>query len=115
MSASEFLSRATKRVAKSLEIREKEDIENPFVKYAKRKGCHAFKLIFLNKKGFPDRSILCPGGRIFFIEFKRPGKPQSKAQKDVQKLLEGLGFEYYVCDHPGQAENILDNFLAFDL
>ena len=57
---------------------------------------------------------VCPKGRIFFIEFKKKGESQSAPQKTVQKILEGLGFEYHVCDQIGQAENVLENFLAFD-
>ena len=114
MSTSDFISRATKTQAKKTQIREKEDIEAPFCKYAKAKGCNPLKLIILRKKGFPDRTILCPGGRVFFIEFKRPGKPSSPPQILVRKMLERLSFEYYVCDQPGQAEIILDNFLAFE-
>lgn len=110
MSIDEFLSRATKTLEKKSQITEA-DIEGDYVKYAKNKGCKALKLIFLNKKGFPDRTTLCPGGRAFFIEFKRKGKKQSPAQKIVQKLLVELGFEYYVCDEKGQAEKILDRFL----
>lgn len=112
MSINDFLSRADKRVAKKSEIDEKKDIENPFVIYAKNRKCRALKLIFLNKKGFPDRAILCPGARIFFIEFKRKGKKPSPAQIKVRILLESFGFEYYVCDVPGQAESILDDFLS---
>lgn len=53
------------------------------------------------------------GARVFFIEFKRPGKPTTGPQNIVRKMLESFGFEYYVCDQPGQAEKILENFLAF--
>ena len=113
MSAEEFLSRANKTKAKASEIKEKDDVELPFCRYAERNGCKALKLIYLRKKGFPDRSVICPGGKVFFIEFKKPKSTQSPAQKIVQKLLESFGFEYYVCDQPGQAEKILDNFLAF--
>jgi len=113
MSTYEFLSRASKTKAKASEIKEKDDVELPFCKYAERNGCKALKLVYLRKKGFPDRTVICPGGKVFFIEFKRPGKPQTPAQKIVQKLLESFGFEYYVCDQPGQAEKILENFLAF--
>jgi len=113
MSSQDFISRASKTKSKAEEIKEKDDVELPFCKYAERNGCKALKLIYLRKKGFPDRTILCPGGKVFFIEFKGPGKPQSPAQKIVQKLLESFGFEYYVCDQPGQAEKILENFLAF--
>jgi len=112
MSSSEFLSRATKRVTKKTEIQEV-DIEKTFVKYAKTKGCQATKLIFLNKKGFPDRTVLCPQGRILFIEFKKKGKKPSAVQKLVMgRLLTRLGFEYHTCDEIGQAEGILDEFLA---
>jgi hypothetical protein len=112
MSVTDFLSRADKRVAKKAEIDEKKDIENPFVKYAKNRKCKALKLIFLSKKGFPDRTILCPNARIFFIEFKRKGKPPTPPQVACRKLLESFGFEYYICDEVGQAETILDEFLS---
>lgn len=113
MDTNEFLSRATKRQAKRAEITET-DIEDDFCKYAKKLGCKALKLIFLNKRGFPDRTIICQGGRVFFIEFKRNGKKPTRTQILVRKMLESYGFEYYVCDVKGQAESHLDNFLAFD-
>lgn len=112
MSVDKFLDNATKRQAKQAEVTEA-SIENAFVKHANKKGCKALKLILLNKKGFPDRTIICPKSRIFFIEFKRKGKKQSPSQVLVQKMLESFGFEYYVCDQKGQAEKILDEFLAF--
>ena len=112
MSTSEFLSRASKTKEKRSQIDEKDDIETPFVKYAERNRCKALKLILLRKKGFPDRTVLCPGGRLFFIEFKRPGKLQTPPQKVVQRLLVSFGFEYHLCDQPGQAEDILDKVLA---
>lgn len=113
MSETEFLARAAKTKAKQSQIKEKDDVELPFCKYAERNGCKALKLIFLRKKGFPDRTVICPGAKVFFIEFKRPGKPPTPSQVMVRKLLESFGFEYYVCDRPGQAEKILENFLAF--
>jgi hypothetical protein len=112
MSTSEFLTRATKTLAKKLEIKEV-DIEDKYCKYAKSKRCVAVKLIFLNKKGFPDRTTLCPKGRVLFIEFKKKGKTQSPVQIVIQKLLESFGFEYYVCDEIGQAEKHLDEFLEW--
>ncbi len=114
MSVSEFVKRAKKNVAKRKEIPEIK-IENTFVTYAEKKGCKCYKLVFLVGKGFPDRTILCPGGKIFFIEFKRKGKKPNKHQNDVRKILIGLGFEYYVCDKLGQAEKYLDLFLLTEV
>lgn len=111
MSINLFLKNATKTKSKKQQVTET-DIESDFVKFAKSKGCIAYKLILLNRKGFPDRTILCPGGRILFIEFKRKNKPQSAVQVKIMNVLKGLGFEYYVCDRKGQAENILEDFLA---
>lgn len=111
MDIDKFLNNATKRKTKESEITET-DIEQTFCDYATKSKCKALKLIYLNKKGFPDRTVICPGARVFFIEFKRKGKKQSPAQKIVQKMLESFGFEYYVCDQIGQAESYLDKFLA---
>lgn len=111
MSANDFLIRASKTVAKRTEV-EEIDIENHYVKHAKNKGCKALKLIFLNKKGFPDRTTLCPGSRVFFIEFKKKGKKPSPSQRTVRAILRSFGFKYYVCDTIGQAEKHLDEFLS---
>ena len=110
MSTQDFLSNALKRKSKNSEISET-DIETTFVKFAKNNRCQALKLIFLNKKGFPDRTIICPGGRVFFIEFKKKNKPQSAIQIKVMKMLLKFGFEYHICDEKGQAEKILLAFL----
>ena len=113
MSIENFIKSAEKKVKKDKEITEA-SIENEFVERAKRSGCKALKLVYLHGRGFPDRTVICPNGRVFFIEFKRKNKKQSANQKSVQKMLEGFGFEYYVCDAKGQAERILDGFLARD-
>lgn len=110
MSINDFLDNAKKTIAKKSEIKEI-DIEDHYVKHAKNKRCKALKLIFLNKKGFPDRTTLCPKSRILFIEFKRKGKKASQAQIKVRAILESFGFEYRICDEIGQAEKHLDNFL----
>jgi len=111
MAVNDFIKNAEKRLAKKAEIKE-EDIEDAFVKYAKNNKCKALKLIFLSKKGFPDRSVLCPGGRIFFIEFKRKNKKPTKLQEKVRDtIIKPLGFKYFVCDKIGQAEKHLEQFL----
>lgn len=111
MSVNDFVKRATKTENKKLEIPEA-NIENAFVKYAKKKGCQANKLILLAGRGWPDRTVLCQNGRVFFVEFKRKGKTLSSTQKIIRRKLEDYGFEYYVCDEIGQAEQILETILA---
>ena len=111
MTNSEFVKRAKKTVAKRSKTKEVKDIEKPFVSFSKKHKCKAYKLVFFVGRGFPDRTVLCPGGRILFIEFKTPTGRLSAHQVDVKNKLEGLGFTYLVCDQPGQAERELLRFL----
>lgn len=110
MSVNKFLSNASKTLTKKAQIKEI-DIEEEYCKYASYRKCKALKIAFVFKKGFPDRTTLCPGARILFIEFKKKGKSSSPIQIKCRKLLEHFGFEYHVCDKIGQAEKILDKFL----
>ena len=113
MSVKDFIKIAHKKVELNKQVKES-DIEGKFVTYAKSRGCWAIQLIILNKRGFPDRTVLLPGGRVIFIEFKKKGKTQTELQKSIERKLVGLGFKYYVCDEMGQAENILRGLLRGD-
>ncbi len=111
MSINEFLSNATKtqkRKSKKLEV----NTEDKFCDYAKTQGCLALKLVLLGLRGFPDRTIVCPGGRIFFIEFKRTKNEElSKNQEKWQDKLVGFGFEFYTFHDFKDAKQALDEFL----
>ena len=106
-----FKKRAAYLDKRSKQITET-DIEQHFVDYATRKGCKTYKLIFLRRRGFPDRTVLCPGAKVMFIEFKRKGKTLSAQQKIIRKVLVGLGFQYHVADEIGIAEEALDWFIG---
>lgn len=59
--------------------------------------------------GVPDRMILLPGGRIFFVELKAPGKKERPRQVVVQQILTRLGFTVFSSvDSPGKVRAILD-------
>lgn len=52
----------------------------------------AFKFVSPGFNGVPDRIILVPMGRIYFVETKAPGKKLRKLQEWVRGLITGLGF-----------------------
>ena len=82
-------------------------IENGFVKDVRNSPYQAIalKLVLFAGRGFPDRTIL-GHGKIFFIEFKVPGKDLDPPQIKWKKLLIRLGFKVYVCTSRKQANKI---------
>lgn len=107
----EFLKKADKKLKREERVLEK-DHEAEFVKYVKSNGCVAFKLIFLNQRGFPDRTVLFPKGKVAFFEFKRKGEKLRPTQVAVKNTLERFGFQYYVCYSCQDAKSHFERILA---
>lgn len=82
-------------------------LETKLREAVKRLGGWAVKFWPLSIIGFPDRMVLMPGGRIYFVEMKAPGKTPNDIQKAVHAKLLRLGFPVYLVD--GKIK--LDNFL----
>ncbi len=68
-------------------------LEKKICDYIKALGGKAFKWVSPGATGVPDRIAILPGGKIIFIEVKRPGLSDGRSvrQKKVAALLEGLG------------------------
>lgn len=71
-------------------------------------GGIALKFHCLSFTGFPDRVVLLPFGKIYFVELKSEGKKPTKIQLAVHKILQDLGFSVWVVDTKG----VLFNFLV---
>ena len=67
-------------------------LEQRLIDAAKRFGGVALK--GENVAGFPDRIILLPGGRVYFIEVKRPGGKMSDRQREWMYDLMALGMQH---------------------
>lgn len=72
----------------------------------KRKGL-AFKFTSPSMRGVPDRMILLPGGRIYFVELKAPGQRPRPLQEKRARQLRALGFSVYCLD----SDEAINDFL----
>jgi hypothetical protein len=84
------------------------DIEKRFCEYAKAQGCYPIKFEDPARRGAPDRMVLCPGGKVFFVEFKRKGETLRHEQAVYIKRLLDLGHDADIVDCFEDAKCILD-------
>jgi hypothetical protein len=73
-------------------------IEKKLRELVKKLGGIALKFFCLSFTGMPDRIVLMPGGRIWFVELKSTGKKPTPRQGVVHAFLRKLGFEVCVID-----------------
>ncbi len=85
-----------------------QQIEKKICDYAEGLGCLVYKLTCPNRRGVPDRLILCPNGKSLFIEVKAPGKKPTDAQEKELKLLMNIGFWAFWVDSVKVATMCID-------
>jgi hypothetical protein len=78
-------------------IRER-DVEQALVHHMRMCGGLALKFVSPGWSGAPDRLCLWPGGKVVFVEVKRPGEGPRPLQVRRMEQLRGLGFEVEVVD-----------------
>lgn len=72
------------------------EVEAALVRQVKRRGGLCLKWVCPGWAGVPDRIVLLPGGRIVFVELKRPkGGVVSSRQQWWRDKLRALGFAHY--------------------
>ena len=84
-------------------------IESNLVKQVKAMGGMAIKLISPNFAGLPDRLVLLPHGRMFFVELKATGQKPRPLQIAVHRKLRKLGFTVYVIDSNEKVKELLQS------
>lgn len=78
-------------------MREK-DIENYLREQVKKAGGKAYKFESPGNDGVPDRLVVFPGNRIFFVELKAPGKKPRPLQVKQMNDLKKFGCKVLVID-----------------
>lgn len=83
-------------------------IEQRLCDRAKENGGLAIKWVAPAFSGVPDRIVFLPGGRIFFVELKAPGKTTTALQDRIIKILRGLGAQVFVVDSMEGVDELFD-------
>lgn len=84
------------------------EVERKLVTVVQMMDGVAVKFVSPGFAGMPDRLVLLPGGRIAFVEVKRPGEKPRPLQKARHRMLRRLGFKVYVLDSVEEIERIID-------
>ena len=72
------------------------EIERKLLRLVEKHGGRCLKWVCPGWAGVPDRIVLLPGGRIHFVETKRPkGGRYSAMQDKWREWLLALGFSYW--------------------
>lgn len=89
-------------------MRERE-IEQHLRLGVKRLGGIAFKFTSPGNAGVPDRIVIMPGNRIYFIELKRSGGEARPLQKMQINRLKALGCSVSVIDSKEGVDKFLND------
>jgi len=83
-------------------------LEADIVAWAEDLGGEAYKLKKDNLRGWPDRTIFLPGGRLILPELKVPRK-NKKYQQQTEQIarLRELGFQAGFCESLEDVQRLL--------
>ena len=84
------------------------EIEQYLVALVNTSGGLCVKLVASGKRGWPDRIVLLPGGRVWFVELKRPGEKPRGQQLLRHAELAALGFPVVVLDTKEKVKDFVE-------
>ena len=73
-------------------------IEKKLVSLVRRLGGECLKFVSPGNAGVPDRIVMMPHGKIYFVELKAPGEKPRALQIAVHDRFKRLGFPVTVID-----------------
>jgi len=74
-------------------------IEKYLTKKVKAEGGICYKWVSPGQRGVPDRIAIFPGGKVYFVELKAPGKEAEPLQIRQHRILNNLACHVIVIDN----------------
>lgn len=91
-------------------IESEKKLEILLTEEVKRMGGWALKLVPTQVAGLPDRMVMLPGARVFFVEVKTTNQVPRPLQLVRHRQLRKLGFRVEVVDTSKQIKELLNEF-----
>ena len=83
------------------------DIEKKLTSEVRKMGGRSYKWVSPGNAGVPDRIVLLPGGRIWFIELKTETGKTTRLQEAQIRLLSRMGFDVRVLHGMAEVEDFI--------
>ena len=87
-------------------MQSEKEVEKALIKAVRKSGGICLKFVSPGWSGAPDRICLWPGGRVAFVETKRPGAKPRQLQERRLCQLRRLGFIAAVIDNAALAAQL---------
>ena len=90
--------------------RSESSIQTAVVKYARQLGWRCRKRSTsgpMGSNGEPDYEFMRPRRRLFFIEFKAPGKTSTPLQLQMQAEIAACGYDVFECDDAAKGKALV--------
>lgn len=91
------------------------DIENYLRDQVKQIGGIAYKFESPGNAGVPDRLVLFPKGRVYFVELKAPGKNPTKLQLLQHRRINQMGHEVLIIDSKEKVDRFIAKVMANEI
>ena len=86
-------------------------IQRAVARYARGRGFYCVKFVSPQRRSVPDYLLISPGGRFFFVEFKRWGERLTAKQRDEVRTLRRYGARVYVIDDIAEGKALVNAYL----
>lgn len=87
------------------------DIEKRLMTGIKNMGGRAYKWVSPGNAGVPDRIVLLPGGKIWFVELKTETGKTTRLQEAQIRLLSRMGFNIRVLHGLAEVEAFIEEVM----